>query len=96
MLREWDVCWLGGLAGLVPLLQRAAVQALEGETKVVSPHSWLTGCAFFVRKMVYLKLERVWNYCETEFTVIEGDNCMPAQCDSPPEQTQRRDSRNRL
>lgn len=70
MLREWDACWLGGLAGLVQLLQHAAAQALEGETKAVSPYSWLIGYDFFVLKTVYLKLERVWNYCETEFTVI--------------------------
>lgn len=63
MLREWDVCWLGGLVRLVQLLQHATAKALEGETKDTNPYSRLVSCDCFVLKMVYLKLEGVWNYC---------------------------------
>lgn len=40
MLREWDVCWLGGLARL-QLLQQGTAKALEGGTKDTSPFSGL-------------------------------------------------------
>ena len=62
ILHEWDVCWLGGLPRLVQLLQLAIAEALEGETKDVSPYSRLVGYDCFVLKMVYLKPESVWNY----------------------------------
>jgi len=70
MLHEQDMYWLGGLARLVWLLQFAAAKALEGETKGVSPYFWLVGYDCFILIMVCLKAEGVWNFCETEFTVI--------------------------
>ena len=50
MLHEWDIWWLGGLMRLVQLLQHATAKVLEGETKDVSPYSWLVGYDCFVLK----------------------------------------------